>query len=183
MKNQKKISKKPIKKNKIWNPFLNPTFRFIFITISLMLLLLLYVSQASITDFFVNWTSISLHWILQVLHIKTRLTGNILLLLDGSQIKFQIIPDCTVIFPFIILFSMIIGYPSRIQKKLFGILIAFFYTLLFNYIRLVLLFVIGRKSVHWFEVAHIFIWQVSFVLLIVGFFFWWMQWQKNIKKK
>jgi len=160
-----------------------PTFRFLFVTISVMLILLLYVSQSSVTVFFEQWTSISLQWILNILHIKTRLTGNILLLLDGTQIKFQIVPDCTGIFPLIILISLLVGYPSSFVKKFYGILLAFFYTFLFNYLRLVLLFVIARKSVHWFEIAHIFIWQVSFVFLIVSYFFWWMQWKRKIKQK
>ena len=165
--NQQKQSKSFLK---------NPYFLFVCISSISMLILLLFVSQMSVSVFFQKWTTILLNTILHLIHIKTRMSGNMILLLDGSQIKFQIIMDCTGIYPFIILASLIAGFPVKITKKLSGFMIALFYTFLFNYLRLVLLFIIGRYSAKWFEIAHIFIWQVSFVIYIVIFFFGWIQW-------
>jgi exosortase/archaeosortase family protein len=176
---EKTINKKITIKSWLTNPF----FQFISISSILLVILMLYVSQTSVDNFFVKGTTVLLDNILHFFHFKTRLTGNIIMLLDGSQIKFQIIQDCTGIYPFIILTSLIAGFPVRFIKKLVGTFLALVYTFIFNYLRLVLLFVIGRHSAKWFEIAHIFIWQVSFVLLIIIFFFWWVQWAKNINKK
>jgi exosortase/archaeosortase family protein len=161
----------------------NPFFQFIGISSILLVILMLYVSQAAVDNFFVKGTTVLLDHMLHWFHFKTRLTGNFILLLDGSQIKLQIIQDCTGVYPFIILTSLMAGFPVHFIKKLVGIGLALVYTFIFNYLRLVLLFAIGRHSEKWFEIAHIFIWQVSFVLLIVIFFFWWVQWAKKINKK
>lgn len=178
------MKQKPVS-HKINQPswYRNPMLHFIFISVFFLLVLMVFVSQTNVSVFFVKNTTIFLNYLLNLLHFKTRMTGNMILLLDGSQIKFQIIPDCTGIYPLIILTSLIAGFPTRIQKKFLGILFATIYTFLFNYLRLILLFVIGRISAKWFEIAHIFIWQVSFVLLIVIFFFWWVQWAKNTNKQ
>jgi exosortase/archaeosortase family protein len=168
--------------NKKANWYMNPFLQFTVISCVLLLLGMLFVSQMSVSVFFEKWTTIILNSIMQWFHFKTRMTGNFILLLDESQIKFQIVQDCTGIYPFIILTSLIVGFPAKLFKKLAGIGLAFLYTFVFNYLRLVLLFAIGRKSVKWFEIAHIFIWQVSFVLLVVIFFFWWVQWAKKINK-
>lgn len=171
-------------KNKILNLIKNPFFQYILLSSILLLVLLVYFSQSSVILFFVKWTTIILNYLLNILTIKTRMNGDFIMLLDGSQIKFQIAPDCTGIYPFVILTSLMIGFPFvPIIKKILGILLAALYTILFNFLRLILLFVIARHSVKWFEIAHIFIWQVSFVLLIVLFFFWWIQWARKIKKK
>jgi exosortase/archaeosortase family protein len=176
---KKYLNKKTTIKSWLTNPF----FQFISISSILLVILMLYASQTSINNFFVKGTTVLLDNILHFFHFKTRLTGNMILLLDGSQIKFQIIQDCTGVYPFIILTSLMAGFPVRFLKKLVGIGLALIYTFIFNYLRLVLLFMIGRHSEKWFNIAHIFIWQVSFVIFIVIFFFWWVQWAKNINKK
>jgi exosortase/archaeosortase family protein len=180
---EKMMKQKPdSKKTNQLSWVMSPMFQFISISVILLTILMVFVSQTSVSVFLEKNTTIFLNYLLNLLHFKTRLTGNMILLLDGSQIKFQIIQDCTGIYPYIILTSLIAAFPARLSKKILGILLAFVYTFLFNYLRLILLFVIGRSSAKWFEIAHIFIWQVSFVLLIVIFFFWWVQWAKNTNK-
>ena len=172
---QKKEIKTPLLKNRF--------FQFIVISLLAMTLLLVLAFRSDVSIFLTKWTTIILDNMLNWLHFKTRMTGNQILLLDGSQIKFQIIDDCTGIYPFIILTSLMIGFPSALIKKIIGILAAVFFTFLFNYLRLILLFVIGRHSAKWFEIAHLFIWQISFVLFIVFFFVWWVQWVIKVQKK
>ena len=182
-----KSSNKPSITNKQKSIFLsfftNPFFQFVFFSLVLIFSLLIFFSQSTITIFLEKWTTIILNFLLNLLQIKTRMTGNLIMLTDGSQIKFQIIPDCTGVYPFIILASLIISFPAIFIKKIWGILFALLYTFLFNYLRLILLFVIARHSAKWFEIAHLIIWQVSFVLLIIIYFFWWIQWAKRIEKQ
>jgi exosortase/archaeosortase family protein len=176
------MKQKAIKQKYFFKWLQNPFFIYILITIVCLLLLLVYVSQASVSIFLEKWTTILLNSILNLIHIKTRMNGNLILLLDGSQIKFQIIPDCTGIYPLIILISLMAGFPVKFLKKIIGLGLAIVCTFIFNYVRLVLLFIIGRASAKWFEIAHLIIWQISFVLFIVLFFFGWMQWAKKTNK-
>ncbi|MDD4029350.1 MAG: archaeosortase/exosortase family protein [Caldisericia bacterium] len=120
---------------------------------------------------------------LQIIGLETTVTGNQIALLSGSEMKFSIIPDCTGIYPFLILAALIISYPATGKLRLWGVMGAFATTFLFNYARLTLLIFIGYSSREYFQYAHVFIFQITFILLIVLYFLWWLSWIYKKTKK
>lgn len=158
----------------------DPMIRFIFIASSVCLLLLLITSLRSIETFLIQFTSFIQSKLLTWFQIpfETKNLGSqfIFQLLDGSQLRFVIIPDCTGIYPFVILVSFILGYPSSWKHKWIGILTAASGTALVNFSRLTLLIQIGRVAQNAFPLWHTLIWQSSFFLFLVFFYFGWTKW-------
>jgi len=158
----------------------DPIIRFIIITGGICVLLLLITSLRSVELFLIQLTSAIESQLLTWFHIpfETKNLGSqfIFQLLDGSKLRFVIIPDCTGIYPFIILLSFIIGYPSSWKHKWIGILTAFIGTALVNFTRLTILIQIGRIAQHAFPLWHTIIWQSSFFLFLVFFYFGWTRW-------
>ncbi|MCK5848943.1 MAG: archaeosortase/exosortase family protein [Caldisericia bacterium] len=127
-------------------------------------------------------TTSIVNFLLEAFGYETMVLGNKIALTTGTEMKFTIIPDCTGVYPFIILIGLIGAFPIELSKRLVGVLGAFVTTFSINYIRLILLVAIGHKSREMFQYAHIFIFQISFILLIVIYFLWWVKWiMKNSK--
>jgi exosortase/archaeosortase family protein len=107
-------------------------------------------------------------------------SGYQIALLTGSEMKFSIILDCTGVYPFVILTALMIAFPTTAKKRIIGVLGAFLTTFVFNTARLILLIYIGHSSRENFQYAHVFIFQITFILLIVIYYLWWLSW---IQKK
>lgn len=170
---------KPRKRIKL-NWWSDPIIRFI-ITAGLVLLLLLLISSLrNVESFLIQFTSFILSKLLDLFHIPyepSNLGSQFAFqILDGSKLKFVIIPDCTGIYPLAILISFIIGYPSTWTQKFAGMALAILCTALMNFSRLTLLIQIGRESLSSFNIWHTLIWQSSFLLLLVFFYFGWIKW-------
>lgn len=156
--------------------------RFSIIAIAIIIALVLFFSISSIENLLINFTAKSTNFLLNLFNVRSSLKGTTINLLEGTQAKFVIIPDCTGIYPFIILVGFILAYPSKLKKKLWGILYAGILSLIVNYIRLITLLSIGERSFEAFQYTHIFIWQTTFILLVVFYFLWWIKWSKKEKK-
>jgi len=169
--------KKQLKKTKWW---LDPVFRFVLLSGITLLVLLLVTSLRGVESVLIQVTSLILSKILSLLQIpyESRFLDSqfAFQILDGTKLKYMIVPDCTGIYPFSILTSFIIGYPTTWKHKGTGLLFAVLLTGTVNFLRLTLLIQIGRISLSSFHLWHTLIWQSSFLLLIVGFYFGWTAW-------
>jgi len=157
--------------------------KFILIAVALIVGLVLLFSINAIENSIISFTARSTNFLLNLFGVRASLKGNIILLLYGTQAKFEIIPDCTGIYPFIILVSFILAYPADLKHKLLGILYAGILSLIVNYIRLIMLLLIAGKSFKAFQYAHIFIWQTTFIALVIFYFLWWINWSKETAEK
>ena len=141
------------------------------------ILLFVFISLIPfVQEAFLQITTSFTNWLLNISGYETLLQGNKIALTTGTEMKFSIVPDCTGIYPFIILFSLILAFPTSVKNKLIGASGAFLTTFSVNYIRLVLLIAIGHANRELFQYAHVFIFQVSFILLIIIYFLWWIKW-------
>ncbi len=157
--------------------------KFGIIAILVIIGLILLFSIDTIENFFISYTAKSTNAILNLIGIRTSLRGTTIALLSGTQAKLQIIPDCTGIYPFIIIVGFILAYPAKLKNKLLGILFGGVLSLVVNYARLVTLIIVAEKSYDAFQYMHIFIWQTTFIILVIFYFLWWINWSKNPPKK
>ncbi len=157
--------------------------KFSIIATSVIVILVLLFSTNIIENALISFTAKSTNALLNLFGVRTSLRGNTIALLSGTQTKLQIIPDCTGIYPFIIMVGFILAYPSKLKNKLLGILFGGILSLLVNYIRLITLIVVAEKSYDTFQYLHIFIWQTTFIILVIFYFLWWINWSKKPQKK
>lgn len=150
-----------------------------------MLLALLYISLFIflsslnfVQSFLTQFTASLLEILLNTLKVPVDLVNPVTLqLASGTRLKFVIIPDCTGLYPFAILAGFILAFPARKGKKLLGIIGAFLASFSVNYLRMISIMAIAVHSQRAFEIAHLLIWQTSFIVLVLGYFFWWIQWK------
>ena len=157
--------------------------KFSLIAIVVIVGLVLLFSISSIENSLINFTAKSTNTLLNLFGIRSSLRGNTIILLSGTQAKLQIIPDCTGIYPFIIMVGFIFAYPAKLKNKLLGILFGGVLSLVVNYARLITLITVAEKSYDAFQYLHIFIWQTTFIILVIFYFLWWINWSKNPPKK
>lgn len=157
--------------------------KFSIIAIVTIVGLVLLFSINSIENTLITFTAKSTNALLNMFGVRTSLKGTTIALLSGTQVKLQIIPDCTGIYPFIIMVGFILAYPAKLKNKLLGILFGGMLSLLVNYIRLITLIAVAEKSYDTFQYLHIFIWQTTFIILVIFYFLWWINWSKKTPKK
>jgi exosortase/archaeosortase family protein len=161
----------------------NRIARYLFWSLIWILVLVLISLLPFIQDPLLAFTTKFTNGCLQMIGLETVVTGNQIALQSGSEMKFAMIPDCTGIYPFFILTALIVSYPTIGKLRFIGVMGAFVTTFVFNYARLILLIYIGHSSREYFQYAHVFVFQITFILLIVLYFLWWLSWiQKKTKQ-
>jgi exosortase H (IPTLxxWG-CTERM-specific) len=93
----------------------------------------------------------------------------------SPSFSIEVIPECTGVFAFIILLSLILAYPARWGWKAAGLISGALLILLLNQVRLVTLFLLGIKAPELFEETHVFVWQGIFILVIAFFWYAWVR--------
>ncbi len=100
--------------------------------------------------------------------------------LSCGDFGIQVVHGCDGVFATAILLSGIIAYPSRIKEKLIGILIGIPAIFAINQVRVISLFLLGRRYPAVFEEVHVYVWQpiiIIFAILV------WDFWARNFVKK
>jgi archaeosortase B (VPXXXP-CTERM-specific) len=124
-------------------------------------------------------TALVLSSTLNMMGIKSVLKGDVL---TFSGFTIQIVRQCTGIFEVIALSAVILAYPlskekKPKEKKLAGIMMALAVIYFFNLFRLVLLSLIGIHYPSLFEAVHEYLFQVTFVFLVI---FLWLVWLRKV---
>jgi exosortase H (IPTLxxWG-CTERM-specific) len=100
--------------------------------------------------------------------------------LTSKDFGINIVYGCNGVFATAILLSGIIAYPSRIKEKLIGILLGIPALFAINQVRVISLFLLGRKYPGVFEEVHVYVWQpiiIIFAILV------WDFWARNFVQK
>lgn len=104
---------------------------------------------------------------------KTTASGN---LISGSGIALQVIEECTGAFEMIIFAAVVCAFPTGWKKKMLGL--AFGLPLLYaiNILRMMLLaYVQAHGSPQLFNFMHVYFWQATLILMILGVFVLWIK--------
>jgi exosortase H (IPTLxxWG-CTERM-specific) len=100
--------------------------------------------------------------------------------LSSGDFGINVVHGCNGAFATAILLSGIIAYPSRIKAKLIGILIGIPAIFAINQLRVISLFLLGRRYPSVFEEVHVYVWQpiiIIFAILV------WDFWARNFVQK
>lgn len=111
------------------------------------------------------WTATQVSWAMRLLGIDSAASGTQLSF--GSR-AVTIVMECTALQVAMIYSALVLAYPSSIKSKLIGIGVGIPLILLVNIIRLmVICFVLWWKP-EYFEMMHIYVWQVVFIVVVVA---------------
>jgi exosortase H (IPTLxxWG-CTERM-specific) len=100
--------------------------------------------------------------------------------LSSPDFGINIVYGCNGAYATAILLSGIIAYPSRMREKLMGVIIGIPAIFIINQLRVISLFLLGRKYPSVFEEVHVYVWQpiiIIFAILV------WDFWARNFIKK
>jgi exosortase H (IPTLxxWG-CTERM-specific) len=98
---------------------------------------------------------------------------------DGVFVSFkgfpvEIIDECTGLFEMLIYIAAVISFSTTIRKKLIGIAIGIPAIYIFNVIRIIILLVVGAGSQKAFEFMHLYLWQVTLIIMIAAIWVGWL---------
>jgi len=100
--------------------------------------------------------------------------------LSSSDFGINVVYGCNGAFATAILLSGIIAYPSRIKEKLMGLFIGIPAIFAINQLRVISLFLLGRKYPTVFEEVHVYVWQPIIIIFAI---FVWDFWARNFVRK
>jgi len=76
----------------------------------------------------------------------------------------------------------VIAFPGKLTQKLIGVFSGVFILYLFNQVRIVSLFLVGIYYPKAFELMHVEVWQVLFIIFAIGLWIFWIKWTRGTKK-
>jgi exosortase H (IPTLxxWG-CTERM-specific) len=122
------------------------------------------------------WTASTSAWILSIFGFSVQISGTVY---SSSNLAIQIIPECTGLYEMIILSAILLAYPAIWWKKLVGIVGGMAILLFLNLVRLLVLALIGMRDPQLMEWVHLYLWQLTLIIFVVGLFFAWLSWVRG----
>ena len=120
------------------------------------------------------------------------LSGKMVLLFDSNVLFYgnvlrnsqtgvgvAILPGCNAVEACIILIAGILAFPASWTQRAAGILIGVLVVQAVNLLRIISLFYLAQWNTFWFEIAHIYLWQLLIMLDALVF---WMLWVRYVMK-
>ncbi|MGH8004817.1 MAG: exosortase H [Limisphaerales bacterium] len=158
-----------------WN---SPTFRFVGkFLLFLILLGILYSQTSSRWDaFHTGFTAATAEVVSACYSLggtKTSASGN---LITGERIALLVIEECTGAYEMIIFAAAVLAFPTGWRKKGLGLLLGLPLLYAINILRMMLLaWVQAHGSPALFDFMHIYFWQATLILMILGVFILWIK--------
>lgn len=87
----------------------------------------------------------------------------------------QIVPDCTPLFPTLLLAGGILAFPAPWRWKAVGGLAGAVVLWLYNMLRIYVLIAVLRFAPAQFDLIHVYLWQSATLLAVVGCFLTWIR--------
>ena len=104
---------------------------------------------------------------------ETTASGN---LVTGPGIALQVIEECTGAYEMIIFAAAVLAFPTGWRKKGLGMLLGLPLLYAINILRMMLLaWVQAHGSRRLFDFMHVYFWQATLVLMILGVFILWIK--------
>jgi len=93
-----------------------------------------------------------------------------------DQFRVEIVPECTALYPVMLLAAFVLAYPASPRKKVSGILAGTAFLLAINALRIAGTVYVGSLSRAAFHVLHTYLSQVAMMLAVIGFCLAWTRW-------
>lgn len=118
------------------------------------------------------WTASQVSWTMRLLGVDSTASGS---LCTFGPRSVTIVMECTALQVAMIYTALVLAYPSSLKAKLVGIGAGLPLILVINIIRLVVIcFVLWWKP-QYFEMMHIYVWQVVFIVVVVAMAALWIE--------
>lgn len=124
----------------------------------------LYIIFSDHISFINSSTAGVLALLLNMFGVDAMTTGSIVRL-DGLWMR--IVDECTGIYEILVYTAAVLAFPTSIKKRAVGIAFGIPLLVLLNMTRLICLAFVGIYSAESFEFVHLYLWQVTLILLIV----------------
>lgn len=130
------------------------------------------------------------HLFTPLLNVYARLSGGLLALfgfantvtadlISSPVFSVSVKKGCDAAEPMAIFVAGIVAFPALIKRKLIGLGIGLAILFVLNIIRIVTLYIAGIYYPGFFEVMHLAVWQVAFILVAVLLWFLWLHYVVN----
>ncbi|MCR4428171.1 MAG: exosortase H [Caldiserica bacterium] len=150
-------------------------FFLLFLLISVGLFALFYFWKGG-TRALQRWTALVSAGILKILGFSTVVDETTYFF---SGVAIEIIPECTGLYEIIVFSAIVLAFPATIYKKIAGVIGGALILILLNLIRLLILALVGMRSREWMDWVHLYLWQLTLILFVVGLFLLWLSWARK----
>ncbi|HWN82910.1 MAG TPA: hypothetical protein VNM87_12490 [Candidatus Udaeobacter sp.] len=120
------------------------------------------------------WTARALASCLARLGLDAQAAGTIVVW-QGGRSSFEIVPECTGIYGASMFAAFVLASPLDRGSRLLGLALGTILIAALNLSRLVLLALVQTRFPRFFPVAHDYLWQVLFVLVLAGLYGAWLE--------
>ncbi len=142
---------------------------FVFFWIAFFLIAWIFTDRLKILC---PWTAVQLSWALRLLGFDSTVSGTVCTFGPRSV---TIVMECTALQVAMIYAALVLAYPSTIKAKLVGLGLGLPIIAVVNVIRLVVICLVLYWKPQYFEMTHIYIWQVVFIVVVVAMAALWIE--------
>jgi archaeosortase B (VPXXXP-CTERM-specific) len=93
----------------------------------------------------------------------------------GGGVAIEVIEECTGAYEMIIFVAAVLAFPAGWKKRGWGILLGIPALYVINILRMVLLAYVQVHRPGWFDFMHIYFWQATLIIMILGIFILWIK--------
>jgi len=123
--------------------------------------------------------------VLWMMELTASIAGNVVSLFSdevfhsGVNVSYrgfsvEIIDECTGLFEMLIYLAAVLSFSAPIGKKVIGVLMGLPAIFIFNAVRIILLLVVGAHSYRAFNFMHLYLWQVTLIIMIATIWVGWL---------
>lgn len=158
-----------------------PLIKFFGIFISVVAVYYLLVSfYPSAIDFYINATAGISASILSIIGIESYAQSNIII---SDEMIISLAFGCEGSEPIVLFIAAVSAFPTNLKKKIIGGITGVFLLYVLNIIRIILLYFIGLSEAFDFDLFHVIIFPVIFIIISILFFIGWLKWQNKTRSR
>lgn len=154
-----------------------PVFRFVLIcvvcVVVLNLVLLEPLREAPLLNRYLAFKAQIGAWVLRVFGEDAFATGRDI---NSPRFVLTIAHGCDAVQPTGLFLAAVLATPARLRAKLAGMIVGYVALFAINLVRIVSLYYIGVHWPSWFQVMHVDVWAVAFIMLSVVLWIAWASW-------
>jgi len=157
-------------------PPISPVARFV-----ILFLILLVVVSVGFSQLFTRYHE-HMTWLMS---LTASISGGILSIFSGDVthsgifvtykgFSVEIIDECTGLFEMLIYIAAVLSFSTTNRKKLIGFALGLPAIFIFNVIRIIALLIAGASSFSVFQFMHLYLWQVTLIIMIATIWVLWL---------
>lgn len=144
-----------------------------------LLVLFIFFVFPSISPYFepqmstvLSWTAVILGFILNLFGMNAYASGPVLAL---NRFSIRVITECIGLPEMLIFLGIVLAFPAKPEKKLWGLLFGIPTLYVINIFRMLFITVIANWNPKTFDFFHLYFWQVAGILIIGGVWLFWVE--------